>query len=142
MEQQFETSQPAPPIAITRKDHDRLADLAAAASDRLPEIADRLSAELARARIVEKAAPTLVSMGARVTFRDDGSGEVRQVTLVYPKDQDLADGRLSVLTPVGTALLGLSTGQSIPWQTRDGRWKALTVVTVANPAAAPTGTEA
>lgn len=142
MEQQFETSRPAPPIAITREDHDRLADLAAAASDRLPEIADRLSAELARARIVEKAAPTLVGMGARVTFRDDGSGEVRQVTLVYPKDQDLADGRLSVLTPVGTALLGLSAGQSIPWQTRDGRWKTLTVVTVANPAAASTGTEA
>src|SRR5690606_6006791 len=98
------------------------------------EIADRLSAELARARIVEKseAAPTLVTMGARVSFRDEESGEVREVTLVYPKDQDLARGRLSVLTPVGTALLGLSAGQSIPWKTRDGRWKTLTVVDAVN----------
>jgi len=143
MEPQIETAATAaPPIAVTRKDHDRLADLAAAASDRLPEVADRLSAELARARIVEKAAPSLVTMGAHVAFRDDESGEVRNVILVYPKDQDLARGCLSVLTPVGTALLGLSAGQSIPWKTRDGRWKTLTVVDAAQPAAAATGVEA
>lgn len=142
MEQQIETAPAAPPIAVTREDHDRLADLAAAASNRLPEVADHLSAELARARIVEKAAPTLVTMGAHVSFRDEDSGEVRDVTLVYPKDQDLAQGRLSVLTPVGTALLGLTAGQSIPWRTRDGRWKTLTVVNAAHPAAASTGAEA
>lgn len=95
-----------------------------------------------RARIVEKAAPTLVTMGAHVSFRDEDSGEVRDVTLVYPKDQDLAQGRLSVLTPVGRALLGLTAGQSIPWRTRDGRWKTLTVVNAAHPAAASTGAEA
>lgn len=123
-----------PPIAVIREDHDRLADLAAAASDRLPDIADHLSAELVRATIVEgDAVPRgLVTMGARVSFRDEENGEVRQVTLVYPKDQDLAQGRLSVLTPVGTALLGLSAGQSIPWRTRDGRWKTLTVVEAVN----------
>lgn len=136
MEQQIATTSPTPPISVTREDHDRLADLAAAASDRLPEVADYLSAELVRARIVAKAAPTLVTMGSRVSFRDEDSGAVRDVTLVYPKDQDLTEGRLSVLTPVGSALLGLSAGQSIPWRTRDGRWKTLTVVDVANGAAA------
>jgi regulator of nucleoside diphosphate kinase len=139
MEQQIAAASPAPPISVTREDHDRLADLAAAASDRLPEIADYLSAELARARIVEKAAPTLVTMGSRVSFRDEESGAVRAVTLVYPKDQDMEHGRLSVLTPVGSALLGLSAGQSIPWRTRDGRWKTLTVVDAANGAAAGAG---
>jgi regulator of nucleoside diphosphate kinase len=53
---------------------------------------------------------------------------------VFPGDADISTNRVSVLTPIGTALLGLSTGQSIRWKTRDGREQELTVIGVEPPA--------
>lgn len=47
-------------------------------------------------------------MGSRVTFRDDVTAQVRTVVLVDPEEADLSEGRISVLTPVGAALIGLS----------------------------------
>ena len=74
----------------------------------------------------------VVTMGARVVFKDDG-GHVHDVILVYPEEADLEKGRLSVLTPVGAALIGLSVGQSIHWRTRTTGDRALTVLHVAQP---------
>jgi regulator of nucleoside diphosphate kinase len=54
------------------------------------------------------------------------------VTLVYPPDADVTEGKISVLTPVGAALIGLSVSQSIEWQTPSGGWRSLTVLKVAN----------
>jgi regulator of nucleoside diphosphate kinase len=64
------------------------------------------------------------------------------VTLVYPAEADIAEGRISVLTPVGTALIGLRAGQSITWRTRDGRKQVLTVLRVTPPVADDPGPEA
>ena len=72
----------------------------------------------------------VVTMGSLVEFRDDDTGRTRTVNLVYPDQADLADGRLSVLSPVGAALIGLSVGQSIEWQTPSGGWRSLTVLQV------------
>jgi regulator of nucleoside diphosphate kinase len=55
------------------------------------------------------------------------------VTLVYPHEADLDAGRISVLTPVGAALIGLSVGQSIEWQSPTGGWRSLTVLRVHDP---------
>ena len=55
-------------------------------------------------------------MNSRVVFEDETSGERREVTLVYPGRADIGAGMISVLTPVGTALLGLRVGQSIDWE--------------------------
>ncbi|WP_407649143.1 GreA/GreB family elongation factor [Devosia algicola] len=52
--------------------------------------------------------------------------------MVYPVQADISRGRVSVLTPVGAALIGLRTGQSITWETRDGRNNVLTVLSVIN----------
>lgn len=121
-----------PPILIAAPEHRRLSDLAAAAEQAMPDVAEFLIAELDRAAIVAPDAlpGDVVRMNAAVTFRDEERGDVRRVTLVYPGQQDLAAGTLSVLTPVGVALLGLSVGQSISWLTRLGRRKRLTVLAV------------
>ena len=126
----------APDIVVGHQDHDRLAALADAALDTLPLLAETLLAELERARLVadERMPQTVVRMGSTVEYEAvDGR---RSVELVYPEDADIAAGRISVLTPIGTALLGLSAGQSIRWLTRDGRDQRLTVVAVAPPPAA------
>jgi regulator of nucleoside diphosphate kinase len=59
----------------------------------------------------------------------------RRVTVVYPLEDDIAPGNISLLAPIGTALIGLSQGQSIDWTARDGRRHRLTVVSVEPPAA-------
>ena len=121
-----------PPIVIAAPEYRRLSDLAAAAEHAMPDVAEFLIAELDRAAIVAPDALPggVVRMNATVEFRDEERGDVRRVTLVYPGQQDLAAGKLSVLTPVGVALLGLSVGQSISWLTRIGRRKRLTVLAV------------
>ena len=72
-------------------------------------------------------------MGCRIEFRDNATGKVQTVTLVYPGEADIARGRISVLTPIGAALIGLSAGQSIDWETRSGSIKRLTVLDVREP---------
>jgi regulator of nucleoside diphosphate kinase len=91
-----------------------------------------LAMEIERARLIEPeaAGSELVTMNARVRFRDDVTGQERTVTLVYPGEADIAEGRLSVLTPVGAALIGLSTGQSIEWRNPAGGARSLTVIAV------------
>lgn len=124
-----------PQIVIGEADHDRLSNLVIAANATLPDVADFLERELTRARVVAPAAlpQGVVTMGSEVTFRDEQSGQVRKVRLVYPKDEDIDNGRLSILTPVGAALLGLRAGQAIDWRTRAGLDRALTVLEVSQP---------
>lgn len=76
-----------------------------------------LEAELARADIVEPQdmPPTVVSMNSTVRFKVQGSTEEFSLTLVYPKDMDASGDKISVLAPVGSALLGLSQGDQIEW---------------------------
>lgn len=120
-----------PNIHIGKIDHRRLTDLANGIMDRQPDIADELLAELERATVVDagKVPPASVQMGATVEYRSD-DGQRRRVTLVYPGEADIAQGRVSVLTPIGTALLGVSVGQSIGWTANDGRQHRLTVEAV------------
>jgi regulator of nucleoside diphosphate kinase len=68
-------------------------------------------------------------MGSTVLFRSD-DGQHRRVTLVFPGEADISRDRISILTPIGIALIGLSEGQSITWVTRDGRERGLTVLSV------------
>jgi regulator of nucleoside diphosphate kinase len=119
-----------PPIAIIRGDMEKLIRLADAADGRFAQTGDFLSREIDRAQVLEKGRPDLVAMGSRVTFRDNTTDQTRTVTLVYPEDADVAQNRISVLTPIGAALIGLSTGQSIAWQTLEGQSRSLTVIAV------------
>ncbi|CAO4181281.1 Nucleoside diphosphate kinase regulator [Methylorubrum populi] len=125
-----------PKIKVTAEDRERLAGLASFAMDRMPDLAEYLASELDRARVVPagKAVEGFVRMGSEVEFRDETTGKAQVVSLVYPDEADIAQGRISVLTPVGAALLGLSKGQSIAWCTRTGAAKRLTVLDVREPA--------
>ncbi len=121
-----------PPIVLTRSDAEKLTRLADHATGQFAQAGDFLSREIDRADIIEEfqRLPGLVAMGSRVTFRDDVTSQVRTVTLVYPDEADLAEGKISVLTPVGAALIGLSVNQSIEWETVSGGRRSLTVLTV------------
>ena len=72
-------------------------------------------------------------MGSIVEFRN-GAGEHRRIELVFPGEADITKGRISILTPIGAALIGLSVGQSIGLTARDGRPQELTVLKVEQPA--------
>ncbi len=91
--------------------------------------------EIDRAAICDRAdiPPDVVTMGSNVTFIDEKSGAQRTVRLVYPADADIAAGRMSILTPVGAGLIGLSVGQSINWPDRGGIEHRLTIVAVEQP---------
>ena len=125
-----------PPITLTRADVARLEQLASAGMARFPQAADFLAREIERARIVEnaEAGQGFVRMGSQVTFRDD-AGHTREVTLVYPDQADISARRISVLTPVGAALIGLSKGQTITWDTPSGDMRSLTVLAISDPVA-------
>jgi regulator of nucleoside diphosphate kinase len=117
-----------PTIVVTRPDYERLSKLADAAMQTVS--GEQLAAELDRARIVEadEVPPDVVVMHARFVFRDDLNGTTRTVSLVYPGEENVDEGRISVLTPMGAALLGLSEGQSIAWEGRGGVPRSLTVL--------------
>lgn len=89
-----------------------------------------LAAELKKAVVVESrlVPPDVVTMNSRVRFEDETTGECRDVTIVFPQQVNASMGLISVLTPVGTALLGLTVGQSIAWPFPDGTQHCLRVL--------------
>jgi len=121
-----------PPITINTEDAERLLRLADIARRRLPSAAAVLTREVERANVVSRSQmrPGVVTMGSEVEFRDDATGLVRRVVLAYPHEANLAEGRISVLTPIGAALIGLSVSQSIEWETPLGERRSLTVLRV------------
>ena len=121
----------APAITLGRADHAKLNSLALASLERLPDLADRLLEELERAKVIadEKLPEGVVRMGSSITYVTNADKE-QTVTLVYPADADIETGRISVMTPIGTALVGLKAGQSITWRDRADKRQMLTVVEV------------
>lgn len=124
-----------PKITLDKTQVNRLETLASAMMRRSPALAERLLEELARARLVapEKLRPDTVTIGSTVRFRDLDADRVQTVVLCYPEDADIDQRRISVLTPVGIALLGLGAGATIPWQTRGDETRRLEVLTVTPP---------
>jgi regulator of nucleoside diphosphate kinase len=122
----------SPQIVLGAAEHRELTALA-----RTADASEWQRRELARARIVPDAAvpSDVVRMNATVLFRLIG-GEEQSAQLVHPESADAAAGRISVLTPVGSALIGLRAGQSITWPAPDGRKQLLTVLSIAHAAGA------
>ncbi len=121
-----------PDIVVNEIDHKRISELAAgAALGRFAEVAETLQIEMDRAKVVGvgEVPPDVVHMGSTVEFSSAG-GQFRRVTLVYPADADISAGRVSIMTPIGAALIGLAVGQTIDWKTVDGRSDKLTIVRI------------
>ena len=127
-----------PRITLMAEDFERLSQLARAAESTMPDSASGLMEELDRAQVLTKGRHPMdtVCMGCEVVYRDDTSGRVQTVTLAYPNEADISKGKVSILTPIGTALIGLAVGKSINWTTRNGEMKRLTILQVRDPAPA------
>ena len=121
------------PITIAATDYEKLAELVETTRVSMPELSSYLEQELDRAKIVSQADPASVQMGSSVRFHDHGSGRMHEIRLVYPADSSMAEGRLSVLTPVGSALLGQQAGSTAPCRNAAGRVRSLTVMSVIPP---------
>lgn len=128
----MQTQTTLPPITLGNLDLARLEQMLESPALRGLPAAESLGAELERARVLPAAQVPgdVVTMNATVTCVDEVSGESHQFTLVFPQDADVATGRVSVLAPVGSALLGLSVGQAIDWQAPGGRALRLRVTSV------------
>jgi regulator of nucleoside diphosphate kinase len=121
-----------PPIQVSRDEMHRLRTLANASMDLFPRVASFLARELDRASVPqEDSEPSrVVRMGSEVSYRDEKTGETHDVMLVYPHEADISHRKISVLTPVGAALIGLSVGQEIEYQTPGPVTRKLTVLAV------------
>jgi regulator of nucleoside diphosphate kinase len=116
-----------PAIRLTSNDIGRLEALLAALSTTSSAV-EFLRREVERATVVAEAdAASLVKLGSRVAFEDE-TGKLYTGTVGFPSDVAGHPDSISILTPVGAALLGLGEGQSIAYETRDGRTKRLTVL--------------
>lgn len=106
-----------PAITVSSLDLERLERLLDSLKGDAATQAEGLRTELDRADVVEPEAmpPTVVTMNSRVRFSIEGSDEQFSQTLVYPKDADGSGDKISVLAPIGSALLGLSVGDTIDW---------------------------
>ncbi len=118
-----------PQIYLSQNDMDRLLVLIEAQPGKRYE---KLERELVRATVMprEKIPRDVVTMNSRVIFENETTGEKREVTLVYPDNSDIDAGKISVLVPIGTALLGLRTGESIDWDLPDGKKQRYRIVAV------------
>lgn len=120
----------SPSITVTRPDLQRLEQLL----DSLEEFgpgAQALQTELDRAEVVGQLQipDSVVTMNSRVHCREEVSGKDYHLTLVYPQDAG-GEGTVSILAPVGSALLGLSVGQHIDWPAPSGKQLKLNLLAV------------
>jgi len=122
-----------PAITIIRSDLDKLETMLNNLATYTAQ-AEALDEELARAKIIEddKLKDKVVTMNSKVHCRDDLNNKEYHLTLVYPHQVTDKD-TVSVLAPVGSALLGLSVGQQIKWQTTEGKDILLTLLDVEYP---------
>ncbi len=122
-----------PDIKITARDLARIEELL---RDHAPirswKAVEFLIGEMDRATVVPDDAvePTLVTIGTRAAFRSSLHNEETVATLAMPGTRGLYTDAISILTPVGAALFGLSVGQTMPYAAPDGRIKTITVTSV------------
>lgn len=116
-------------LILTQADFQKLSALIGLAQT---ETAELLEEELSRASIVsDNNLPNdVVSMNSTVSFEDLETGKESVVTLVYPHEANIDEGKISILAPVGSALIGLRVGQVIHWPVPNGKEKRLKVVSV------------
>lgn len=112
-----------PAIVISSLDLQRIEALLEQPPHRDAAGSASLRAELARANVLDPAEMPgdVVTMNSTAIVEDERGGGTREISLVYPRDADSATNRVSVLAPVGSAMLGLRVGQTIDWKVPGGR---------------------
>ncbi len=130
-----------PNLIISLTDRDQLQTLinSARLDSRVPlAILNSLEGELARAEVVSawEVPADVVTMNSLVTFVDLTTNEEESYTLVYPRDADLLNDKISIFAPVATALLGFRVGDIVEWAVPAGT-RRLKIMTVENPVVVP-----
>ena len=125
-----------PPIHLLAAESDMIASLAMQAEHRYPVVAAMLLEEIERAELhdPDTLPETAVTLGSEVDFVDARTCQLRTVELVLPAMANIALGRISILTPMGAALYGLTAGQSIDWPDLDGHERRIMILRVRQPA--------
>lgn len=127
------TARDLPELHVTEQDLNRLSEVVEQYGDGpLRRAAEALEVELERARIVPQAQipPDVVTMRSRAVCRELESGKTRELMLVYPDEASHEEGKVSILAPVGLALLGLRVGDTIRWPMARGRHTTLELLEV------------
>ena len=124
-----------PPLHVLATESDMVASLALQAEHRQPVVAAMLLEEIERAELHERQTlpDTAVTIGSEIVFVDERTHQLRTVELVLPALANIAKGRISILTPMGAALYGLSAGASIDWPDLDGHERRIGIVRVRQP---------
>lgn len=123
-----------PEITVSTSDLERLEGLLSKPPTRNRSDLDGLRAELDRANVLDGDAmpDNIIMMNSRARFREETSGREYELTLAWPHEANAADGKVSIFSPAGSALLGLSVGQSIDWQTPEGHAIQLRILAVSH----------
>ena len=121
-----------PPITISSSDLERIESVLDSSYSKRHPALDQLRDELDRANIVEPEdmPPGIITMNSSARCVDEMSGKEYHFTLVYPSDANVDQNRVSILSPMGSAMLGLAEGQSIDWELPGGRKLKLRVLAV------------
>ena len=128
---------PRPPIHLLAAESDIVAGLALRTEQKQPVVAAMLLEEIERAELhdVETMPDGHVMLNSRVSFIDERTHQLREVQLVLPAEANIAEGRVSILTPMGAALYGVAAGDSIEWPDLNGNYRPIRVVRVERPQA-------
>ena len=128
----FPGSRARPPIHLVDVESDLVGDLALQVEHQHPVVAAMLLTEIDRAELHSRSSlpDGVVTLGAEVDFLDEKSMQKRTVRLVMPGEANIALGRISILTPIGAALYGLSAGQAIQWPDLVGQERQIRILAV------------
>jgi regulator of nucleoside diphosphate kinase len=124
-----------PPIHLLAAESDLVAGLALRVEHQQPVVASMLLEEIERAELhgPDTMPEGRVMLGSRVTFIDENSQQLREVQLVLPGEANIAEGRVSILTPMGAALYGLGAEDAIEWPDLYGHSRPIRIVRVVQP---------
>jgi regulator of nucleoside diphosphate kinase len=128
----FSADNARPQIHLLASESDLVADLALRLEHQQPAVAAMLLGEIDRAELYEPETlpEDAVRLGSDVDFVDEKTSQLRKIRLVLPALANIAEGRISILTPMGAALYGLRTGDSIDWPDLDGKSRKIRIVRV------------
>ena len=124
-----------PPIHLLASESDMVGNLALQVEHSQPVVAALLLEELDRAELHDSDSlpDGVVTLGSEVDFLDEQTHRLTTVRLVMPAAANIALGQISILTPMGVGLYGLSVGQSIDWPDRNGRERRIRILGVRPP---------
>ena len=121
-------------ILITINDYQRLTGFIGFASvkEKMPEIVDRLNSKFKTAKLLsqDRISGNVITMNSRALLKEVSQGREAQVTITYPQDADGREGKISVFSPIGLALLGRQVGDTVSWNipTGIGHFKIMKII--------------